>query len=155
MSDAALAASQRIAEAVTAALGGQGIFGVELFVKGDEVFFSEVSPRPHDTGLVTLIAQNHSEFALHARAILGLPIPAIRRHGLAASCALVARGDSNAMTYGNLAAALAAPDTELRLFGKPEVRGERRLGVGLALGATLEEARAKARAVVAAIEVGL
>lgn len=155
MSDAALAASQRIAEAVTAALGGQGIFGVELFVKGDEVFFSEVSPRPHDTGLVTLIAQNHSEFALHARAILGLPIPAIRRHGLAASCALVARGDSNAMTYGNLAAALAAPDTELRLFGKPEVRGERRLGVGLALGATLEEARAKARAVVAAIELGL
>jgi phosphoribosylglycinamide formyltransferase 2 len=98
---------------------------------------------------------NHSEVEPHARAILGLPIPAIRRHGLAASCALVARGDSNAMTYGNLAAALAAPDTELRLFGKPEVRGERRLGVGLALGATLEEARAKARAVVAAIELGL
>lgn len=155
MSDAALAESKRIAELITAALGGQGIFGVELFVKGDEVFFSEVSPRPHDTGLVTLIAQNLSEFALHARAILGLPIPAIRRHGVAASCALVVEGDSGAMTYGNLATALAAPDTDLKLFGKPEVRGERRLGVGLALGADVEEARAKARAVVAAVQVGL
>jgi phosphoribosylglycinamide formyltransferase 2 len=155
MSEAALIESRRIASAITAALGGQGIFGVELFVKGDEVFFSEVSPRPHDTGLVTLIAQNFSEFALHARAILGLPIPAIRRHGIAASCALVVEGDSGAMTYGNLAAALAAPDTDLKLFGKPEVRGARRLGVGLALGADVEDARAKARAVVAAIDVRL
>jgi phosphoribosylglycinamide formyltransferase 2 len=155
MSERALAESRRIAAAITAALGGPGIFGVELFVKGDQVFFSEVSPRPHDTGLVTLIAQNLSEFALHARAILGLPIPAIRRHGVAASCALVVQGDSAAMTYGNLAAALAAPDTDLKLFGKPEVRGARRLGVGLALGADVEEARAKARAVVAAVDVRL
>ena len=119
------------------------------------MWFSEVSPRPHDTGLVTLISQSLSEFALHARAILGLPIPAIRRHAPAASCALLVEGDSNAMTYGNLSAALRAPDTDLKLFGKPEVRGSRRLGVGLALGADIEDARAKARAVVAAIKVGL
>jgi phosphoribosylglycinamide formyltransferase 2 len=154
----ALEKSQRIAEAITGALGGQGIFGVELFIKGDEVWFSEVSPRPHDTGLVTLISQNLSEFALHARAILGLPIPAIRSHGLAASCALVVQGDSSAISYGNLAAALRAEDTDLKLFGKPEVRGSRRLGVGLALGApgeTIDEVRQKARAVVSAIEVRL
>jgi phosphoribosylglycinamide formyltransferase 2 len=154
MSSAALAASRRIAETITAALGGQGIFGVELFVQADDVWFSEVSPRPHDTGLVTLISQNLSEFALHARAILGLPIPAIRRHGVAASCALLVEGDSSGMSYGNLAAALSAEDTDLKLFGKPEVRGSRRLGVALALGADSAEARAKARAVVAAIEVG-
>jgi phosphoribosylglycinamide formyltransferase 2 len=153
MSSAALAASQRIAETITTALGGQGIFGVELFVKGDEVWFSEVSPRPHDTGLVTLISQNLSEFALHARAILGLPVPAIRRHGVAASCALLVQGDSSAMSYGNLAAALAGEDTDLKLFGKPEVHGSRRLGVGLALGANVDDARQKARAVVAAIDV--
>jgi phosphoribosylglycinamide formyltransferase 2 len=156
MSASALLKSRQIADAVTTALGGQGIFGVELFVKGDDVWFSEVSPRPHDTGLVTLISQNLSEFALHARAILGLPIPAIRRHGVAAaSCALLVKGDSNAMAYGNLAAALAAPDTDLKLFGKPEVRGSRRLGVGLALGGSVEEARQKARDVVAAIDVKL
>ena len=156
MSAAALLKSRRIADAVTTALGGQGIFGVELFVKGDEVWFSEVSPRPHDTGLVTLISQNLSEFALHARAILGLPIPAIRRHGVAAaSCALLVKGDSNAMAYGNLAAALAAPDTDLKLFGKPEVHGSRRLGVGLALGGSVDDARKKARDVVAAIAVKL
>mgnify|MGYP003407036681 CR=1 FL=1 len=156
MSAVALEKSRRIADAVTTALGGQGIFGVELFVKGDEVWFSEVSPRPHDTGLVTLISQNLSEFALHARAILGLPIPAIRRNGTAAaSCALLVKGDSSSMAYGNLATALAAPDTDLKLFGKPEVRGSRRLGVGLALGADLDEARKKARDVVAAIEVKL
>lgn len=155
MSNAALAASQRIADAITSALGGQGIFGVELFVKGDEVWFSEVSPRPHDTGLVTLISQNLSEFALHARAILGLPIPAIRRHGVAASCALLVKGDSAAMSFGNLAAALQAEDTDLKLFGKPEVKGSRRLGVGLALAADSDEARAKARAIVAAIAVQL
>jgi phosphoribosylglycinamide formyltransferase 2 len=156
MSSAALSESQRIAEQVTGALGGRGIFGVELFIKGDRVWFSEVSPRPHDTGLVTLISQNLSEFALHARAILGLPIPAIRRHGAAAaSCALLVKGNSSAMTYGNLGAALRQPDTDLKLFGKPGVRGSRRLGVGLALGADVDEARAKARDVVAAIEVGL
>jgi len=155
MSSAALAASQRIAETITAALGGQGIFGVELFVKGDEVWFSEVSPRPHDTGLVTLISQNLSEFALHARAILGLPVPAIRRHGVAASCALLVQGDSSALSYGNLAAALSSDDTDLKLFGKPEVHGSRRMGVGLALGVDVADAREKARAVVAAIEVRL
>jgi len=155
MSAAALDESQRIADKITTALGGFGIFGVELFVKGDQVWFSEVSPRPHDTGLVTLISQNLSEFALHARAILGLPVPAIRQHGAAASCALLVKGNSDAMTFGNLAEALAQPDTDLRLFGKPEVKGERRLGVGLALGADCDEARARARQVVAAIQVGL
>jgi phosphoribosylglycinamide formyltransferase 2 len=155
MSAKALAESQRIALAITSALGGTGIFGVELFVKGDEVWFSEVSPRPHDTGLVTLISQSQSEFALHARAILGLPIPAIRQHGFAASCALLVQGDSAAMTYGNLGKALEQPDTDLKLFGKPEVRGSRRLGVGLALGSSIDDARKKARDVVAAIEVKL
>jgi phosphoribosylglycinamide formyltransferase 2 len=155
MSAAALEESRRIAAAVTGALGGYGIFGVELFVKGDRVWFSEVSPRPHDTGLVTLISQNLSEFALHARAILGLPVPALRQHGPAASCALLVQGDSSAMTYGRLDVALAAPDTDLRLFGKPEVHGSRRLGVALALGEGIEEARQKARAVVATIAVGL
>ena len=155
MSSKALAESQRIAAAITAALGGYGIFGVELFVKGDQVWFSEVSPRPHDTGLVTLISQSSSEFALHARAILGLPIPSIRQHGFAASCALLVEGDSSSITYGNLGAALSQPDTDLKLFGKPEVRGSRRLGVGLALGSSIDDARAKARAVIAAIEIGL
>lgn len=155
MSDAALAESWRMAESITSALGGFGIFGVELFVKGDRVWFSEVSPRPHDTGLVTLISQNLSEFALHARAILGLPVPAIRQHGAAASCALLVKGDSSSVTFGNLAEALTQPDTDLRLFGKPEVHGERRMGVGLALGADCDDARAKARQVVAAIRVGL
>ena len=155
MSAAALAEAQHIAAEVTAALGGWGIFGVELFVKGDRVWFSEVSPRPHDTGLVTLISQQLSEFALHARAILGLPVPAIRQHGPAASCALLVKGDSADMRFGNLGAALAQPDTDLKLFGKPEVRGSRRLGVGLALGASVDEARARARDVVAAVRVEL
>jgi len=155
MSPTALLAAQQVATKVTGALGGHGIFGVELFVKGDRVWFSEVSPRPHDTGMVTLISQNLSEFALHARAILGLPIPAIRNHGPAASCALLVSGDSSAMSFSNLYAALSAPDTDLKLFGKPEVRGSRRLGVGLALGADVDEARAKARAVVARVVVGL
>lgn len=155
MSEKALAASQEIAAKVTESLGGWGIFGVELFVKGDEVWFSEVSPRPHDTGLVTLISQNLSEFALHARAILGLPVPVIRQHGAAASCALLVQGDSSEMKFGNLGAALAEADTDIKLFGKPEVRGSRRLGVGLALGEDIEAARAKARDVVAAIRVEL
>lgn len=154
MSPAALAESQRIAERVTSALGGTGIFGVELFVQGDSVWFSEVSPRPHDTGLVTLISQDLSEFALHARAILGLPVPGIRQHGASASCAILLDGDSDRIAYSNVERALAEPDTMLRLFGKPEVRGHRRMGVALALGATLDEARAKVRAAAAAIVEG-
>lgn len=154
MSPAALAESQRIAERVTSALGGTGIFGVELFVQGDTVWFSEVSPRPHDTGLVTLISQDLSEFALHARAILSLPVPAIRQHGPSASCAILLDGDSDRITYSHVERALAEPDTMLRLFGKPEVRGHRRMGVALALGATLDEARAKARAAAEAIVAG-
>ncbi len=155
MSAVALADAQRVACAVTEALGGHGIFGVELFIKGDVVIFSEVSPRPHDTGLVTLISQNLSEFALHARAILGLSVPVIRQWGPAASAVLLVAGDSNNMRYGNLAQALSLPDTDLRLFGKPEVHGERRLGVGLARGNTTEEAVEKALQVTAAIEVSL
>lgn len=155
MSPAALAESRRIAEAVTGALGGRGLFGVELFVKGDTVWFSEVSPRPHDTGLVTLLSQDLSEFALHARAILGLPIPNITHRGASASCVLLVDGRSKNIAYGNLAAALAQPDTTLRLFGKPEVKGRRRMGVAVARGACVEEARAKARAVSAAVTVTL
>ncbi|HEX4869631.1 MAG TPA: formate-dependent phosphoribosylglycinamide formyltransferase [Moraxellaceae bacterium] len=155
MSPQALQEARHIAGKITTALGGWGLFGVELFVKGDQVWFSEVSPRPHDTGLVTLISQQLSEFALHARAILGLPVPAIRQHGPAASCALLVEGDSRDMRFGNLGAALAQPDTDLKLFGKPEVRGARRLGVGLALGTSIEEAREKARQVVAAVRVEL
>jgi phosphoribosylglycinamide formyltransferase 2 len=145
MSSAALAESQRIAHAITVELGGNGIFGVELFVAGDTIYFSEVSPRPHDTGLVTLISQDLSEFALHARAILGLPIPVVRQRGPAASCALLVDGNSSNVRFENVDRALAEPDTALRLFGKPEVRGHRRMGVSLALGATIDEARAKAR----------
>ena len=146
MSAVALAESQRIAHAVTSNLGGNGLFGVELFVAGDTIYFSEVSPRPHDTGLVTLISQDLSEFALHARAILGLPIPVIRQHGAAASCALLVNGESNNVRFAGIERALAQPDTAVRLFGKPEVHGHRRMGVSLALGSTIDDARAKARA---------
>ena len=151
MTDAALAEAQHIAEAVTGALGGAGLFGVELFVKGDEVYFSEVSPRPHDTGMVTLISQDLSEFALHVRAILGLPIPAIEQRGPAASCALLVDGDSANVVYEGLAEALAEPGTDLRLFGKPEVTTHRRMGVALATGPTIAEARAKARRAASAV----
>jgi phosphoribosylglycinamide formyltransferase 2 len=144
MSEAALAKAQEMAGAVTAALGGRGIFGVELFVKGDTVLFSEVSPRPHDTGMVTLISQDLSEFALHVRAILGLPVPAIRSYGPAASRVVLAEGDSTAPRYVIDPRALAEPDTALRLFGKPEVHGTRRMGVALALGRDVEEAKEKA-----------
>ncbi len=144
MSDAALAKAQEMAAAVTGALGGRGIFGVELFVKGDTVLFSEVSPRPHDTGMVTLISQDLSEFALHVRAILGLPVPAVRQYGPAASRVVLAEGDSAAPRYAIDPQALAEPDTALRLFGKPEVHGLRRMGVALALGRDVEEAKAKA-----------
>ncbi|OIO70366.1 MAG: phosphoribosylglycinamide formyltransferase 2 [Zetaproteobacteria bacterium CG1_02_53_45] len=155
MSAAALAAAQHIAGKVTDALGGYGLFGVELFIKGDEAIFSEVSPRPHDTGLVTLISQDISEFALHARAILGLPIPNIRQHGPAASCPLVVEGDSTQVAFGNLEQALAEPDTQIRLFGKPEVHGKRRMAVTLARGGSVEEARQKAVAAAHSITVSL
>jgi len=155
MSAAALAEAQRIAAAVTEALGGFGIFGVELFVAGDKLYFSEVSPRPHDTGLVTLISQNLSEFALHARAILGLPIPVIRQLGPSASAVLLAAGDSADIRYGNLAEALAKPDTDIRLFGKPEVHGERRLGVALARDESIDAAVRKAVSVAEKIHVVL
>ena len=155
MSPAALAEAERIAKTVTDALGGRGIFGVELFVKGDEVIFSEVSPRPHDTGLVTLISQDLSEFALHARAILGLPVPVIRQFGPSASCALVVEGDSASMSFENLNEALSEPDTQLRLFGKPEVHGHRRLGVTVARAETIDAARAKAKKACEAIRVKL
>jgi phosphoribosylglycinamide formyltransferase 2 len=155
MSDLALARSKEIAQKVTAALGGFGLFGVELFIQGDEVYFSEVSPRPHDTGLVTLISQDLSEFALHARAILGLPIPNIHFHGPSASSVILVEGESKRVRYSNLDAALAAPDTALRLFGKPDVAGKRRMGVGLARGADCDEARAKANAVSTAVTIQL
>lgn len=154
MSDAATLESQRIATAVTDALGGRGLFGVELFVKGDRVWFSEVSPRPHDTGMVTLISQDLSEFALHVRAILGLPIPTIRQTGPSASCAVLIDADTANLTFTQVANALGTPDTSLRLFGKPEVRGHRRMGVTLARSATIEEARATAREMAATLVAG-
>src|SRR6056297_3704077 len=155
MSPEALAKARDIATRVTDALGGRGLFGVELFVKGDAVIFSEVSPRPHDTGMVTLISQDLSEFALHARAILGLPVPVIRQRGPAASAVLLVAGNSTEMRYANLAAALAEPDTDLRLFGKPEVRGERRMGVALALGESTQDAVEKALRVAGRVDVRL
>ena len=155
MSPKALAESERIASLVTEALGGRGLFGVELFVKGDQVWFSEVSPRPHDTGLVTLISQDLSEFALHARAILGLPIPAIRQFGPSASAVVLVDGHSRQTSFGNLAEALSEPDTALRLFGKPEVAGQRRMGVALARDESVDLARAKATRAAQAVDVEL
>ncbi|ROZ85120.1 formate-dependent phosphoribosylglycinamide formyltransferase [Pseudomonas neustonica] len=155
MSEAALAEAQRVAQEVTAALGGRGLFGVELFVKGDSVWFSEVSPRPHDTGMVTLISQDLSEFALHARAILGLPIPAIRQYGPAASAVIMVEGQSANVSFGNLDEALAIPDTQLRLFGKPEVDGQRRMGVALALDESIDLAVKKAVRAAATVKVKL
>ena len=147
MSQKTLQAAQEIADKVTAALCGEhgrGLFGVELFIKGEEVFFNEVSPRPHDTGLVTLISQDLSEFALHVRAILELPIPNITQHGFSASAVILPRGESEKTEFSNLDQALAAPDTQIRLFGKPVIRGKRRMGVALARGSSLEEALDKA-----------
>ncbi len=155
MSREALAAAERMAGAITGALGGRGIFGVELFVKGDEVIFSEVSPRPHDTGLVTLISQDLSEFALHVRAILGLPIPNIHQCGPSASCAVLVEGESSNVQFGNLTEALSQPDTQIRLFGKPDVSGQRRMAVTLARGTGIDEARAKARQAAAAMKIVL
>jgi phosphoribosylglycinamide formyltransferase 2 len=145
MSAAALSDARHIAEAVTGALGGRGVFGVELFVRGNEVIFSEVSPRPHDTGMVTMISQDLSQFALHARAILGLPIPNVLTHGPSASSVVLVEGDSDQVRFDNVEAALVEPDTQLRLFGKPEVRGHRRMGVALARGETLQQALGKAK----------
>jgi phosphoribosylglycinamide formyltransferase 2 len=153
MSAKALAESQRIARRITDNLGGRGIFGVELFVKDDAVWFSEVSPRPHDTGLVTLISQDLSEFALHARAILGLPIPVIRQLGPSASAVILPHGDSDGPLYETVDAALKEPDTMLRLFGKPEIRGHRRMGVALAKGESIEAAKAKAFRAAVAVKV--
>jgi len=155
MSDAARAAAEDVARKITDALGGRGLFGVELFVKGDRVWFSEVSPRPHDTGMVTLISQNLTEFDLHARAFLGLPVPAIRQYGSSASAVILVEGDSNTLTFGNLEAALAEPDTDIRLFGKPEVSGRRRMGVALARGDSIEAAVTVAKACAARVDLTL
>ena len=144
MSRKALESAKEIAKKITDALGGYGIFGVELFIKGDDVIFSEVSPRPHDTGMVTMISQDRSEFGLHARALLGLPVPEIRFFGPSASRAVVVEGDTSEMEFDNLEEVLAEPGTDLRIFGKPEVHGHRRMAVILATADTLEEARAKA-----------
>ena len=154
MSAKALEGAQQIARAITDDLGGWGLFGVELFVKGDAVWFSEVSPRPHDTGLVTLVSQELSEFALHARAILGLPIPTIRHNGASASCAMLAQGNGVPF-FSNVAEALIHPDSALRLFGKPMVQGQRRVGVTLARAADVDQARAIARDAAAAIGIEL
>jgi phosphoribosylglycinamide formyltransferase 2 len=153
MSETALAQAQDIAKKVTDALGGYGIFGVELFVCGDEVLFSEVSPRPHDTGMVTMISQDLSEFALHARAVLGLPIPSINFFGPSASKAVVVEGDTDKVVFGNLDKVLAEPNVQVRIFGKPEVKGHRRMGVILARGESVEDALAKAEKAYETLEV--
>ncbi|MEC8741285.1 MAG: ATP-grasp domain-containing protein, partial [Pseudomonadota bacterium] len=155
MSEAALTESKLIANTVTEALGGRGLFGVELFIKGDAVFFSEVSPRPHDTGMVTLISQDLSEFALHARAILGLPVPNITFHGPSASSVVLVEGNSSQAVFGNLQQAFAQTDTTLRFFGKPEVAGKRRMGVALARADNVEEAKSKAIQAASVVEVTL
>jgi phosphoribosylglycinamide formyltransferase 2 len=155
MSEQALTGARDIAAKVTTALGGRGIFGVELFIKGDEVIFSEVSPRPHDTGMVTMISQDLSQFALHARAILGLPIPNIHQHGPAASSVILVEGTSRQVSFGNLDEVLGEPDTQLRLFGKPEVNGQRRMGVVLARGDSVDDALQKAKRGSEAVQITL
>ncbi len=144
MSETALEKARQMATKITDALGGRGIFGVELFIKDDEVIFSEVSPRPHDTGMVTMISQDLSQFALHARAILGLPVPGIHFHGPSASSVILAEGSSDHVIFNNIADALSVADTQIRLFGKPEVQGQRRMGVALARDTTVESAKRKA-----------
>lgn len=155
MSKKALEAAEHMAGAITAALGGRGLFGVEMFIKGDDVIFSEVSPRPHDTGLVTLISQDLSEFALHVRAILGLPIPNIHPHGPSASCAVLVEGESSQVRFGGLDKVLAEADTQVRLFGKPNVSGQRRMAVTLARAANINEARAKAHRAAQTMQIQL
>ena len=153
MTDDALSSAQKVAESITSALGGYGIFGVELFIKGDEVIFSEVSPRPHDTGLVTLISQDISQFALHARAILGLPIPNIMQHGPCASSVILGEGHSEKISFKGVDKALNEPDTQIRLFGKPSISGRRRLGVAVARGNSIDEAKDKAIRASEAIDI--
>ncbi len=155
MSDAAAKESKRMAEQITSGLGGYGIFGVELFIKDDDVIFSEVSPRPHDTGLVTLISQDLSQFALHARAILGLPIPNINQHGPSASSVILGEGNSEEIMFNNVSEALEEPDTQIRLFGKPSISGRRRLGVAIARGESIENAKDKAIKASSAVQVVL
>ncbi len=155
MSNVALTRAKEIAEKVTGALGGRGIFGVELSIKGDNVYFSEVSPRPHDTGMVTMISQDLSQFALHARAILGLPIPNITQHGPSASAVILVEGNSKNIRFNNIEGALESPDTQLRLFGKPEVKGKRRMGVALTRGTDIEDAKQKALNSAAAVNIEL
>lgn len=153
MSDKALEAAKEIARKVTDALGGYGIFGVELFIKGDEVIFSEVSPRPHDTGMVTMISQDLSEFGLHARALLGLPVSDIRFYGPSASRAIVVEGDTDKIEMCNLEKVLEEPGVQIRIFGKPEIKGHRRMGVILATADSVEEAREKAERAYNKLEV--
>ncbi len=155
MTDNALTAAKDIAKKITEALSGYGIFGVELFIKGDQVFFSEVSPRPHDTGMVTMISQDLSQFALHARAILGLPIPNIQQHGPSASAVILVEGNSGQVVFNHIDRALAEPDTQLRLFGKPEVQGKRRMGVALARAESTDEAKIKAQRSASSVSVEL
>jgi len=155
MAATALDKAREIAKKVTDALGGYGIFGVELFVKGDEVIFSEVSPRPHDTGMVTMISQDLSEFGLHARALLGLPVPAIRFYGPSASRAVVVEGDTDKIEFDNLEEVLKEPGVQMRIFGKPEVKGHRRMGVILATADTVDEAREKAERAYNALRVSM
>ena len=147
--------AQEIAGKITSALGGYGIFGVELFVKGDDVIFSEVSPRPHDTGMVTMISQDMSEFALHARALLGLPVSEIRFFGPSASRAVLVEGESSCIEIGNLEKVLEEPGVQMRIFGKPEVKGHRRMGVILATADTVEEAREKAERAYGKLEIDI
>lgn len=155
MSTSAKQRACEVAEKVTEALGGWGIFGVELFICNDEVIFSEVSPRPHDTGMVTMISQDLSQFAIHARAILGLPIPNLRIHGPSASSVVLVEGESDQVRFDNVEAALIEPDTQLRLFGKPEVKGRRRMGVALARGDSIENAIDKAKRASDAIKASI
>jgi phosphoribosylglycinamide formyltransferase 2 len=155
MSAQALGEAERIARVITDDLGGRGVYGVEMFVRGDSVYFSEVSPRPHDTGLVTLVSQDLSQFALHVRAILGLPVPQIALYGPSASSAIVVEGESDAPSFHGLDRALREPGTALRLFGKPAVQGRRRMGVALARAPTIEAARDQARAVATAVLAGV
>jgi phosphoribosylglycinamide formyltransferase 2 len=155
MSDVAAKEAKRMAKQITSGLGGYGIFGVELFIKGDDVIFSEVSPRPHDTGLVTLISQDLSQFALHARAILGLPIPNIHQHGPSASSVILGEGDSETIKFNNVSEALEDPDTQIRLFGKPSISGRRRLGVAISRGESIENAKEKAIKASSAVQIVL
>ena len=155
MNPAVRAQAEEIARRITEALGGWGLFGVELFVRDDRVIFSEVSPRPHDTGMVTMISQDLSEFALHVRAVLGLPIPNLAFHGPSPSRAVVVEGDTNRMEFANLENVLSEPDTQIRIFGKPEIEGHRRMAVLLARAESVEQAREKTARAYAKLQVNV